>query len=124
MENDDPFDMAAACGKAMEGKKSPTVVGPEGRNEWEEEPARAFCEVYHIPSDGKLGFFARQLEKAAHGLHATPSEVAEAIRAIPKSEHSWHTFAAPRGDTWEDVLAVMVARVRSGETRTVAKIRN
>ena len=126
LENDDPFSMAAACEKAMEGKKPSTVVGPEGRNEWAEAPVSAFCDVFGIrdPPEERITFFAHELERTAHKWRAKPSEVAEAIRAIPKSDHAWRTFAAPRGDTWEDVLGVMVARVRSGETRNVIKIRN
>lgn len=122
-ENKDYFSMAAACEKAMGGKKPSTVVGPEGRNEWEEAPALAFCEVYGIPPE-RVAFFGRQLELTANKCHATPSEVAEAIRAIPKSEDSWRTFTAPRGDSWEDLLLAMVARVRSGETRVVHRIQN
>jgi len=124
LENKDPLAMAAACAKAMDGKKPSTVVGPEGRNLWEEEAVEAFCEAFRIynPPPAKVAVFANALEKTAKPWSATPSEVATAIRAMRKSkDHAWRVFAAPRGDTWEEVLGVMISRVREGLYATGGK---
>ena len=113
--------------KRMKGKKSWTVTGPEGADPWVNGPVDAFCKLAHMPTapPGSVNAWARAFEKIAGPWGVGPSDVTEAIGLISKDEkHNWRSFSSPLVPSFKDVLDVMIARVRSGETGKIVRIRN
>ena len=119
LEKTDPLSLAAAVAARGGGEKSWTVTGPEGVNPYEGEPLAAMCELLRMPEPPppkKRDAWVRRLEQIGEGWGAGPQVLADAIRAIRDSEdHNWRSFSSPFASTFEEVVGVMITRVRNEE---------
>ena len=117
LEKTDPLSLAAAVAARGGGEKSWTVTGPEGVNPYEGEPLAAMCELLRMPEPPppkKRDAWVRRLEQIGEGWGAGPQVLADAIRAIRDSEdHNWRSFSSPFASTFEEVVGVMITRVRN-----------
>jgi len=117
LENTDPLSLAAEIARRGGGEKSWTVTGPEGVNPYEGEPLAAMCELLRMPEPPppkKRDAWVRRLEQIGEGWGAGPQVLADAIRAIRDSEdHNWRSFSSPFASTFEEVVGVMITRVRN-----------
>ena len=117
LENTDPLSLAAEIARRGGGERSWTVTGPEGVNPYEGEPLAAMCELLRMPEPPppkKRDAWVRRLEQIGEGWGAGPQVLADAIRAIRDSEdHNWRSFSSPFASTFEEVVGVMITRVRN-----------
>ena len=127
LKQTDPIAMGLECKRRSKGKKSWTVTGPEGADPWVNGPVDAFCKLAHMPTapPGSVNAWARAFEKIASPWGAGPADIVTAISLIDKDDkHKWRSFTSPLVPSFKDVLDVMIARVKSGETGKIVRRRN
>jgi len=88
--NVDPIRHGLEARARIGNKKSWTVTGPEGANDWAGQPVAEFCALIGLPykrlPDSRKTYFADELQRLAEEVHANPAQVCRAIRAIATDE--------------------------------------
>ena len=84
---------------------------------FDDKPLKAFCAVYSIPYDAlppkKKKQWAHQIQKVAEENGADVDLTYQAIRGIKDSEHAWQSFKTPYSSGFQDLLALMILRLKS-----------
>ena len=93
-----------------------------GLDGFDDKPFKAFCVIYGIPFEGmpvkKVRQWANQIKNVADTFDADCDTTYQAIKAIKGSEHAWKTYASPYVASFQELLGVMIARVKAGDIDT------
>jgi hypothetical protein len=88
---------------------------------FDDKPFKAFCIVYGVPYDGmpvkKVRQWAYKIKEVADTYDVDAEIAYQAIKAIKESEHAWKTYTSPYSKQFQELLGVMIARVKKGENQ-------